>query len=116
MNPHHFPVLLQFYYTFRECTVNVHVSLPQFLSPQVIFEVIEALEVVEEWPQHCLVEIQKLLNSGLVEENRHAAIVFEDFCYFMGFTVVLRDHTRPSYPDNLYHLPLFSEFKHCWIE
>jgi hypothetical protein len=57
MNPHHFPVLLQFNDTFRECTVNVHVSLPQFLSPQVIFEVIEALKVVEQWPQHGLMEI-----------------------------------------------------------
>jgi hypothetical protein len=57
MNPHHFPVLFQFNYTFRECTVNIHISLPQFLSPQVIFEVIEALKVVEEWPQHGLVEI-----------------------------------------------------------
>ena len=116
MYPDHLPILFQFNYALSECTVDIHISLPQFLPPQIIFEIIKALEVVEEGPQHCLMEIEELFNCRLVEKNWHAAIVFEHFGNFLGLTVVLGDDTRPPYPDNLYHLPLFSQFKHCWIK
>lgn len=57
MYPDHLFVLLQFYDTFSECTVDVDISLPQLLPSQVIFEIVKALKVVEEGPQHCLMEI-----------------------------------------------------------
>ena len=57
MDPYHFSILFQFYDTFGECTVDIDISLPQFLSSLVIFEVIKAFEVVEKWSQHCFMEI-----------------------------------------------------------
>lgn len=115
MNPYHLSILFQFCDTLCESTVDIDVSLPEFLSSQVILEVIQAFKVMEERPQDGLMEIQKLLDRGLVEKDGDTSVILEDVSDFLGFPVVLRDDTRPSNPDDLDHLPLFSKFKHCRI-
>ena len=46
MYPYHFPILFQFNDALSECTVDINISLPQFLPSQIIFEIVKALEVI----------------------------------------------------------------------
>lgn len=108
MDPYHLFILFQLCDALSKGTVHLTISLPEFLSSQVILEVIKTLKVMEERSQNCLMEIEELFDCLLIKEDRYASIVLEDFGDLLSFTLVLRDYTRPSNPYDLNHLSLLS--------
>lgn len=82
MDPDHLPLLLELEDDLGELAVDLLVLLPELLPPQVVFEVIKALEVVEEGAEDGLVELEELVQGLLREEYWVATVLPEDFCDF----------------------------------
>ena len=116
MDPDHLPLLLELEDDLGELAVDLLVLLPELLPPQVVFEVIKALEVVEEGAEDGLVELEELLQGLLREEYWVATVLPEDFCDFSRLAIVFRDDTRPPETYDLDHLFLFTHFKQCRVE
>jgi len=65
--------------------------------------------------QHSLMEVKEFLDSLLIKEDRNAAIVFKKISDLLCFSFILRNDTRPSYPNYLDHLSFLSQLKHSRV-
>lgn len=108
MDPHHLLLLLNVKDGSGELLVNVLIFLPELTGIQVVFNVIESLEVVEKWSQDCLMEIKEVFDGIRIEEYWDATVWFEDLCDFLGLLLILGDDSRPANAHDLDHLLLLS--------